>query len=280
MFYILVVNTILRELDVLAKKSALHSHMLPFVQNHLTPLNNILRSLKGMKEQALCPLDVLVNNDELRVQMNEATQLEFEHLLLVELTHSFIFRDMDKAQTIVELIEEHITKRPLVFNYIFVDLFVGLTACYFTRVGDGSHANTHESENTSRISQALKTCDQLKWMVGHSEWNFENKFLLLQAECQYAQGYTEKAAASYEASIQAATKHKFINEQALACELAGYFYKEQGDESTAMKMFKQAQVAYMQWGAVGKAKVLQQNTGIEDASSPLGPITTAESEVE
>ena len=273
----------LKELDALARKCALHSHMLLFVQNHLTPLNNVIRNLKGMKEQALPPLDVLVNNDDLRVQMTKATQLDLEHHLMLELTHSFLFRDMDKAQLIVDSIEEHIIKRPLVFNYVIIDLFVGLTACYFTRVRDESeYANImHESENTSQISQALKTCDQLKWMVGHSEWNFENKFLLLQAECQYTQGDIEKAAESYEASIQSAKKHTFINEQALACELAGYFYKEQGDKSRAMSMFKQACVAYTQWGAAGKAKMLRESTGVTvDASSTsLDTVAMAKDEV-
>ena len=75
------VITMLKELDALARKCALHSHMLLFVQNHLTPLNNVIRNLKGMKEQALPPLDVLVNNDDLRVQMIKATQLDLEHHL-------------------------------------------------------------------------------------------------------------------------------------------------------------------------------------------------------
>ena len=246
--------------------SALHSHMLLFIQNDLTSSSNVIRSLKGIKEQALPPLDAFISNDELRSRLinNPDYQLESEIFLLLEITHSFIFRDMDKAQLIVDLIESHITTRPLVFNYIFIDLFVGLTECYFARVRGRSQSanNAHESENTSLISQALKTCGQLKWMVSHSEWNFENKHLLLQAECLYTQGDTENAAESYEASIQSAKKHKFINEQALACELAGYFYKEQGDESKAMFMFKQAYIAYTQWGAAGKAKMLRESTGI------------------
>ena len=270
------VNAILKELEVLANKFAQHSNMLSFVEHYLTPMNNILRSLKGMKEQALPPLDIFVNNDEMRVQMmNKAAQIDFENILMLEITHSFLVRNMDKAQMIVGLIEEHITKKPLVFNYVIVDFFVGLTACYFARVrGRSQTANADESKDTSRISQALKTCDRLKWMISHSKWNFENKFMLLQAECRYTQGEMEKAAASYKASIQSAKKHKFINEQALACELAGYFYKDQGDDTTAMDMFKQAHVAYMQWGAVGKAKLLQQSTGIEDVYSPLGVIAT------
>jgi ATP-dependent RNA helicase DDX31/DBP7 len=236
-----------------------------FIQHFLTPMNNILRSLKGMKAQVLPPLDVLVNNDKLRdCMINEAIQVDFENLLLLEITHSFIFRNMDKAQMIAGLIETQRTERPLLFLYAIVDMFVGLTACHFAR----STANTSESVDTTQISQALKTCEQLKWMTGHSKWNFENKYLLLLAECQYTQGEMEKAAATYEASIKSAKEHKLIHEQAVACELAGYFYKDRGDDTTAMNMFKQARKAYIEWGAIGKASLLRQNTGIEDVSSP------------
>ena len=263
------VNAILKELEVLANKSAQHTNMMSFVDHYLTPMNNILHSLKGMKEQALPSLDVFVSNDELRAQMlNKAAQIDFENFLMLEITHSFIMRNMGKAKMIMNLIEVHITKKPLAFNYVIIDLFVGLTACYFERereVGDRSQTvNAHESKGPSPISQALKTCDQLKWMISHSEWNFENKYLLLQAECQYTKGELEKASASYKASIQSAKQHKFVNEHAFACELAGYFYKDQGDEMIAMDMFKQAYLAYMQWGAIGKAKLLQESTGIKD----------------
>ena len=276
------VNAILKELEVFANKSAQHSNMLLFVEHYLTPMNNIVRSLRGMEEQALPPLDDIVNNDELRAKMkimDKAAQIDLENFLMLEITHSFLMRDMNKALMIVHLIEEHITKKPLVFNYVIVDLFVGLTACYFAReTGKSQSISARESEVKSRISQALKTCNSLKWMIGHSKWNFENKYLLLQAECHYTQGEMEKAAASYKASIESAKKHKFINEQALACELAGYFYKDRGDKTTAMDMFKQAHVAYVQWGASGKAKLLRESTGIKNVStSPLGIVATRQS---
>jgi ATP-dependent RNA helicase DDX31/DBP7 len=220
-----------------------------------------------MEEQVLPPLDVFVSNDKLRdFMIDDPRPRDLESLLLLDITHSFILRKMDKAQMIAGLIETyHITKnKGLMFIYVIIDMFVGLTACHFAR----STANTSESVDTTQISQALKTCEQLKWMAGHSIWNFENKYLLLLAECQYTQGEMEKAAATYEASIKSAKEHKLIHEQAVACELAGYFYKDRGDDTTAMNMFKQARKAYIEWGAIGKASLLRQNTGIEDVSSP------------
>ena len=264
------VNVLSTEISVLAQKVAMHSHMMLFIQHFLVPMNNVLRSLRGLNEQALPPLEVFVSNDNLRYSMvNDATQTDFENLLMLEIFHSFLFRDMNKAQQIADLIKVHITKKPLVFNYVMVDLFVGLTSCYLSRsTNKNQSTNESRSEDTAQISLTLQTCEKLKWLTSHSKWNFENKYLLLLAECQYTQGKMEMAAATYEASIKSAKQHKFINEQAIACELAGYFYKDQGDETTAMDMFKQAHKAYMQWGAIGKAKLIQESTGMKDVCSP------------
>ena len=256
-----------------AQKVAVHSHMRSFIEHCLAPLNSTIRSLKGMKEQALAPLDVFVNNDKLRdCMIDDPRPRNLEYLLLLEITHSFIFRKLDKAQMIAGLIETHVTQKNRGLIYAIIDLFVGLIVCHFAR----STANTSKSEDATKISQALKPCEQLKWLTGHSKWNFESKYLLLLAECQYTRGEMEKAAATYEASIQSAKEHKFIHEQALACELAGYFYQDREDEAKAMDMFKQAHKAYMQWGVIGKAKLLCQSTGIEieDVASPLGAITS------
>ena len=270
------VNGLLAEICVLAQKVSTRSHMKVFTEQYLTPLNNILRSLKGMKEEALPTLDMFIDNDRLRdCIINDGNQRHLENMLMLQIFHSFVLRNMEKAQLIVDLIEEHITKKNLSLMYVMIDIYVGLTACNSMRYAKRNHTiNAPESEVTSRLSQALKTCEQLKLLTAHSKWNFENKHLLLLTECQYAQGKMEKAAESYQASIYSAKLHKFINEQALACELAGYFYKDQGDETIAMDMFKQANQAYMQWGAIGKAKLLRESTGIEDDISTLGAIVT------
>ena len=232
---------------MISHKSARHGQILT-VEHYFAPFHNIVRHLKGKREQVLSPLDVFKSNSELldAMMMNDKVQVDFENLLMLEITISFIFRDMDKAQQISTLIRENMDLEILVFNMIIIQFYVGLTACYYAR----------QSQEEDHISEAQKICDKLKWLVTHSQWNWENKYLLLQAECHYAQGEISKATDSYEASIKSAEEHKFIHEQAIACELAGYFYKEQGDEAKANTAFEQARVAYIKWGAMGKTNSL------------------------
>ena len=243
-FYIFfAVNDLLGEIEVLAHKSAQHGRI-EEVQYHLTSIYNSLRRLKGSQEKALPPLDTYLSNDELLdLTLTESSPVYFEVQLMIEITTSVLFRDMDKAQRIASIVREQVNREHLRFNHIVIDFFTGITDCY--------HARQNEGLDTHMI-EARGIRDKLEKLICHSRWNFENKYLLLKAECHYTDGEIEKAAESYEASIKAAKQHKFVQEEALGCELAGYFYKEQGNEIKAQELFKQAKIAYDKWGANAK----------------------------
>eukprot|EP00985_Skeletonema_marinoi_P000340 scaffold119_cov66-Skeletonema_marinoi.AAC.8 len=65
---------------------------------------------------------------------------------------------------------------------------------------------------------------------------------LLQAEEQFSQMDFEAAGVLYEAAILSSKRHKFLSEEALANELAGYFYLDTGKKMksiiTSRKHFK------------------------------------------
>jgi hypothetical protein len=95
-----------------------------------------------------------------------------------------------------------------------------------------------------------------EWLA-HSEWNFKNKQLLLEAEFHYSMKNSSVAATCYEASIKAAHEHKFIQEEAIANELAGLFFLEEGQRQKALSCFKQSTECYRVWGAFAIARRVQ-----------------------
>jgi len=108
-------------------------------------------------------------------------------------------------------------------------------------------------ERWTRIS--TDAMDKLsKWAV-NSEWNFQHKLELLKAEQAWTTSGDElRAADFYNAAIQTAGEHCFINEQALACERFAIFYGETGDLGNARKYFELAEGYYRDWGASRKAE--------------------------
>ncbi len=79
---------------------------------------------------------------------------------------------------------------------------------------------------------------------------------LLQAEEQFCRLNFEGAEKLYDAAILSSKVHKFVNEEALANELAGHFYLETGRKNRSVHYFSQAFEKYSEWGAVAKANTL------------------------
>ena len=212
------------------------------------PFYNVLRDLKGLHPQALAPLERYIDNEELlSCDLNQADHGRFEILILAGITHSFWLRDFEKAERMADMFTyANKNKDGLLFNHVMLNFYVGLTACYIGRL----------NRDTNWKAETEKICKLIEQSLNHSTWNFENKLFLLRAEIHYTKGEANEAAKCYEASIKSAKNHKFIHEEAVACELAGYFFKEQGDEIKSKTMFKQARDAYTKWGATAKANSL------------------------
>lgn len=92
----------------------------------------------------------------------------------------------------------------------------------------------------------------------HSDWNFKNKLLLLEAEFQYTRKNWTKAALCYVASIKAAHEHKFTHEEAMACELAAIFFLERGQREKAWSTYGHSKKSFEKYGAFAVAKRIGQ----------------------
>jgi len=64
----------------------------------------------------------------------------------------------------------------------------------------------------------------------------------------------DEAKIAYDAAIAASSSSKFIHEQGLACELAGFHYTRIEKYDTAREFFNQAKTCYNEWGSQMKVK--------------------------
>ncbi|MBW3584395.1 MAG: AAA family ATPase [Cyanobacteria bacterium 0813] len=83
--------------------------------------------------------------------------------------------------------------------------------------------------------------------------NHLHKWYLVEAERQRVLGYKADALEMYDRAISLAQENLFLNEEALANELAAKFYLEWGKEKVAQAYMIEAYYCYARWGA--KAKI-------------------------
>ncbi|HEY9672281.1 MAG TPA: ATP-binding protein, partial [Waterburya sp.] len=91
-----------------------------------------------------------------------------------------------------------------------------------------------------------------KWAV-HAPCNFQHKYELVEAETARVLSQTVKAMEYYDRAIQGAKEQGYIQEEALANELAAEFYLSLCRENVARTYITDAHYGYSRWGA--KAKV-------------------------
>jgi len=94
-----------------------------------------------------------------------------------------------------------------------------------------------------------------------------NKLRLLEAEQQHLTRHHWRAIDLYDASIQSAKKSGFIHEQGLACEKAGFYFKNKaGNNEKALEYFKQARACYDEWGSSMKVGFIKKEIDSLDVS--------------
>jgi predicted ATPase/class 3 adenylate cyclase len=119
----------------------------------------------------------------------------------------------------------------------------------------------------------INTCIfKLKNWSRNAPENFKHKYQLLQAEKARIQGRFQKARSLYDQAIHAAAEQQFINEEALACELAARFNDEKKQTGLAEYYFKAAYNKYREWGAIAKMRFLEKFvphylTGLDKSST-------------
>ncbi|KAL3801796.1 hypothetical protein HJC23_001192 [Cyclotella cryptica] len=203
------------------------SFMLPFQETTLI--------LMGCETKA-------VTEDELSSSSHESRSPR--HVMLL----SFMLENHSMLKEYAEILPE-VRKSPwfLYFSDAARTLIVGLIAFQFYR----------ETRDPLWLERGKKCRADMKvWAEEGSLWNFQHKLLLLEAEEHYSNGNFDNAPVSYTKSIASAKAHKFIGDEALACELAAKFYLNSGNLAASLDYFRLAHEKYHEWGALAKANRL------------------------
>ncbi len=103
-----------------------------------------------------------------------------------------------------------------------------------------------------------KNQEKLQKWAESAPMNHQHKFYLVEAERYRVLGDKIQAAEMYDRSITLAQENQFINEVALANELAAKFYLSWDKEKIAQEYLKNAYSAYSCWGATAKFQALEE----------------------
>jgi diguanylate cyclase (GGDEF)-like protein len=132
-------------------------------------------------------------------------------------------------------------------EYNFYQSLILLALC---EQGDGG--------NIERLLKVEKLQLQLRIWAVNCEQNFLHKYLLVDAELARIEGRIIDAINGYDEAIESARVNGFIQNEALAFELAAKFWLSIGKVVFARHYLESAHQGYLYWGALAKARMLEE----------------------
>jgi predicted ATPase/signal transduction histidine kinase/GAF domain-containing protein len=141
----------------------------------------------------------------------------------------------------------------------------------------------HACADDQAVWRGLLTAqrEQLREWAENYPPTFGDKHALVSGEIARLEGRDADAMRFYEEAIKSARQHGFVQNEALAHEVAAGFYAARNAESVAYTYLRNARDCYLRWGAFGKVRQLEQfhpRLAEESAASVLS--TTIDASVE
>ena len=157
------------------------------------------------------------------------------------------YRDALTSVQAAETYLDAVPCRAIVVVFYFYRLLILLACC----------SEAEAAEKAVLLQQVDEQAAQLQRWAEHAPMNVLHKCRLVQAERYRIQGYRLEAMDAYDQAIALAQEHGYLNEEALAHELAGLFYLSCDKTVIAQTYLINAYYAYERWGATAKLNDLQ-----------------------
>jgi PAS domain S-box-containing protein len=115
-----------------------------------------------------------------------------------------------------------------------------------------------ETQQKQILKKVATNQEKVKLWAHYAPMNYLHKHYLVEAELARVLGQDEHAREYYDCAILLAEENEYLNETALAYELAGKFYLEKSRNHIARHYLQDAYYVYQRWGAQAKIKDLEE----------------------
>ncbi|MGB7439886.1 MAG: AAA family ATPase, partial [Coleofasciculaceae cyanobacterium] len=134
---------------------------------------------------------------------------------------------------------------------------VAQNSFYYSLALLAQYHQVNQDEQVAYWQKVAVNQQKLKNWANHAPMNFQHKYDLVEAEKARALGQNWQAAELYERAIKGAKAHKYLQEEALAYELAAEFYLACDMEEIAQTYLSKAHFNYQRWQAWAKVEDLE-----------------------
>ena len=244
------------ELTELEREMASYSHALKQLKqiasfNYNEIFRQAVLNLLGESENRCLLVGEAYDEVELLSQHLEGNDRNGLHYLyLNKLILCYLFEELPQAIANTAKAEEYI-------DSAIALLCVPLFHFYDSLVQLAILTDSSTSDRELILEKVAHNQQKLKTWAEHAPMNHLHKFYLVEAERHRVLGENVEAMDDYDRAISIAKENEYVNEEAIANELAAKFYLAWGKETIAQTYLIAAYYAYSRWGAKAKIEDLE-----------------------
>ncbi len=244
------------ELTQLEQKTVIYSKAIEQVRresplNWLAVLRQTILNLQGRAENSSRLVSGLHSEEEAlsrAIAVKDGTVIQMLYLHKVILC--YLFEEHHQAVQTAILARQY-------FEEVTAITVLPLFCFYYSLALLNLSSDASGSEKAAWLSCVSSNQEKMQKWAEHAPMNYLHKFHLVEAETARVLGQFLEAEELYERAIAGAAENEYIQEEALAYELAAKHYLARGREKIAQTYMKEAHYCYDRWGASAKVKDLE-----------------------
>ncbi|MHC5726289.1 MAG: GAF domain-containing protein, partial [Nostoc sp.] len=245
--YYFLTGAFLDDVDDIYKKYKNLSRNIEHVHNEIAIWQQIGLNLKNLSDgDVLISLENLNEEDTFQYLKEKQQNIVLFGAYFAKCQLYYFKGDYAKAI-------ENANKAKTYINFVSGKIYTTVHNFYFSLALLGLAQTLEPAQRSLYLNQVEENQNQLQVWANHAPMNFLHKFHLVKAETCRVLGDYRETIDLYDRAILGAKENQFLNEEALANELAAKFYLEWGKEKVAQAYITEAYYCYSRWGA--KAKV-------------------------
>ncbi|NER21559.1 MAG: AAA family ATPase [Symploca sp. SIO1C2] len=239
------------EREIATYSQAIHQLQQETVWQWNELLRQVVLNLTGSTENP-CLLAGDAYNEQVRLRLQEQThdQITLFTLHLYKLILCYLFAETSEAR---QNASEAARYLDAVIGTVYIPQFYFYDS--LVRITVFGTLPTTEQENF--LAQLVANQEKLAIWASKAPKNYQHKLELVKAEYHRLRGENLAAMELYDRAIATAQEYGYLQEEALANELAAKFYLDWGKPKIAKTYFSDAHYCYTHWGATAKVKDLE-----------------------
>ncbi len=168
---------------------------------------------------------------------------------------AYLFRAYDRALHEADMIQPNLDAARGAYGVVVFQFFDALNCLALAR-------DVRGAARSSLLRRAMRASRRLRGWSKHNPGNCQHKLCLIEAERLRLCGRVMSAHALYDRAIEGAQAQGFVQDAALAAELAAEMHVDAGHATIAEPYLRKSRSLYRRWGARAKVRDLEQRHAI------------------